>query len=146
MLCSHFTQNCILLYFLEAKNPYFVTKNCWKSSYISVFILSKKRRNWLHKNLHNSGMDGRRKLSDPSLNCIFNALSIDVQYTPSFQWTKFGRKCLMRCKLLQKRSSYISPLKKIFFPNLTDANLYSLNCSKNTLYTGIIRPPKQRLF
>ena len=28
MLCSHFTENCILLYFLEAKNPYFVTKNC----------------------------------------------------------------------------------------------------------------------
>ena len=41
MLCSHFTQNCILLYFLEAKNPYFVTKNCWKSFYICVFILSK---------------------------------------------------------------------------------------------------------
>ena len=31
MLCSHLTQNCILLYFLEAKNPYFVTINCWKS-------------------------------------------------------------------------------------------------------------------
>ena len=27
MLCSHFTQNCILLYFLEAKNPFFATKN-----------------------------------------------------------------------------------------------------------------------
>ena len=42
MLCSHFTQNCILLYFFEARNTYFVTKNCWKSSYICVFILSKK--------------------------------------------------------------------------------------------------------
>ena len=67
MLCSHFTQNCILLYFLEAKNPYFVTKNCWKSC---VFILSKKQLNWFHKNLHNSGMVGRRKLHDPSLNRI----------------------------------------------------------------------------
>ena len=95
MLCSHFTQNCILLYFLEAKNPYFVTKNCWKSSYICVFILSKKRRNWFHKNLHNSGMVGRRKLPDPSLNHIFNALSIGVQYTLSFQWTNFGLKCLL---------------------------------------------------
>ena len=94
MLCSHFTQNCILLYFLEAKNPYFVTKNCWTSSYICVFILSKKRRNWFHKNLHNSEMVGRRKLPDPSLNCIFNALSIGVQYTLSFQWTNFGLKCL----------------------------------------------------
>ena len=27
-LCSHFTQNCILLYFLEARNPYSVMKNC----------------------------------------------------------------------------------------------------------------------
>ena len=58
MLCSHFTQNCILLYFLEAKSPYFVTKNCWKSSYICVFILSRKRRNWFHKNPHNSGTVG----------------------------------------------------------------------------------------
>ena len=65
MLCSHFTQNCILLYFLEAKNPYFVTKNCWKSSYICVFILSKKRRYWPRKNLHKSGMVGRRKLATP---------------------------------------------------------------------------------
>ena len=65
MLCSPFTQNCILLYFLETKNPYFVTKNFWKSSYICVFILSKKWDNWFHKNLHNSGMVGGRKLPDP---------------------------------------------------------------------------------
>ena len=84
MLCSHFTLNCILFYFLEAKNPYFVTKNCWKSSYICVFILSKKRRNWFHKNLHNSEMVGRRKLPDPSLNHISNAQSTGVQYTLSF--------------------------------------------------------------
>ena len=102
MLCSHFTQNCILLYFLEAKNPYFVTKNCWKSSYICVFILSKKRRNWFHKNPHNSGTVGRRKLPDPSLNRIFNALSIGVQYKLSFQWTNFGLKRLLYRKLVQK--------------------------------------------
>ena len=42
MLCSYFTQNCILFYFLEAKNRDFVTKNCWKSSYICVFVLSPK--------------------------------------------------------------------------------------------------------
>ena len=95
MLYSYCTENCIFLYFLEAKNPYFVTKNCSKSSYICVFILSKKRRNWFHKNLHNSGMVGRRKLSDPSLNRIFNVLSIGVQYMFSFQWTNFGLKCLI---------------------------------------------------
>ena len=94
-MCSHFTQNCILLYFLEDKNPYFVTKNCWKFSHICVFILSKKRRNWFHKNPHNSGTVGRRKLPDPSLNRVFNALSIGVQYMLSFQWTNFGLKCLI---------------------------------------------------
>ena len=76
MLCSHFTENCTSFYFLEAKIPYFVKKNCWKSSYICLFILSKKWINWFHKNLHNSGMVGRRKLPDPSLNHIFNALLI----------------------------------------------------------------------
>ena len=95
ILYSHFTQNCILLYFLEAKNPYFETKNCWKSSYICVFILSKKRCNWFHKNLHNSGMVGCRKLPDSSMNHILNALSIGVKYTLSFQLTNFGLKCLL---------------------------------------------------
>ena len=94
MFCSHFTQNCIFLYFLEAKNPCFVTKNCSKSSYICVFILSKKQHNWFYKNLHNSRMVYRKKLPDPSWNCIFNALSIGAQYTLSFQWTNFGLKCL----------------------------------------------------
>ena len=94
MLCSHFSQNCVLLYILEAKNPYFVTKNCWKSSYIGVFILSKTHQNWFRKKLYNSGMVGRRKLSDPLLNRIFNALWTGVQHTLSFQWTNFGLKCL----------------------------------------------------
>ena len=104
MLCSHFTQNCILLYILEAKNPYFVTKNCWKSSYICVFILSKKWPNWFHKILHNSGMVGRRKLPDPSLNHIFNDLSIGLQYTLSFQWFNFGLKFLIKTKKAKKWS------------------------------------------
>ena len=95
MLCRHFTKNCIFLYCLDAKNPCFVTKICWKSSYICVFILSKKRRNWFHKNLHNSGMVGRRKLPDLSFNHIFNALSICVQYTILFHLTNFGLKCLV---------------------------------------------------
>ena len=72
-----------------------MTKNCWKFLYICVFTLSKKRPSWFHKNLHNSGMVGRRKLPDPSLNHIFNALSIGVQYTVSFQLTNFGLKCLI---------------------------------------------------
>ena len=103
MLCSHLIQNSIFLYFLEAKNSCFVTKNCWKPSYICVFILSKKWCSCFHKNLHNSGIVCRRKLPDPSLNCIFNALSIDVQYTLSFQWTNFGLKCLLSVKKSKSR-------------------------------------------
>ena len=78
MLCNHFTQKLYFFVLFEAKNPCFVTKNWWKSSYICVFILSKKRRNWFHKNLYNSGIVDRRKLPDPSLNHIFNALSIGI--------------------------------------------------------------------
>ena len=70
ILYSYFTQNCIFLYLLEAKNPCFVTKNCSKSSYICVFVLSKKQHNWFYKNLHNSRMVGRRELLDPSQNRI----------------------------------------------------------------------------
>ena len=95
MLCSHFTKDCIFMYFLEAKNSCFVIKTCWKCSYICVFILSKKRRNWFHKDLQNSGMVSHRKLPNPLLKQIFNALSIGVQYTVSFQWTNFGLSCLL---------------------------------------------------
>ena len=45
MLYSHFTQNCIFCTFWRLKSV-FLTKNCSKSSYIRVFILSKKQRNW----------------------------------------------------------------------------------------------------
>ena len=55
MLYNHCTVNCIFLYFLEAKNPCFVAKNC---------------------NFHKSGTVGRRKLPDPLMNRIFNALSM----------------------------------------------------------------------
>ena len=96
ILYSYFTQNCIFLYLLEAKNPCFVTKNCSKSSYICVFVLSEKTAQLILQNLHNSRMVGRRELFDPSLNRIFNALSISVQYTGSFQWTNFDLKCLLK--------------------------------------------------
>ena len=97
ILCSHVTQNCILLYILEAKNPYFVTKSCWKSSYF-VYLFCPKNgaidfTKWFR---NNSAMVGCRKLPDPSLNRIFNALSIGVQYALLFQWTNFGRKCLVK--------------------------------------------------
>ena len=88
MLRSHFTQNCIFLRFLEAKNPCFVTKNCRKFSFICVFILLKKWYNWFHKKPQNSGMVGRRMLPNPSL-------LYDVRYTLSFQLTNFGLKWIL---------------------------------------------------
>ena len=71
---------------------------CWKIvANLLIFVyfpLSKKLRSWFHKNLHNSGMFGCRKLPDPVLNRIFNALPFRVQCTLSFQWTNFDLKCL----------------------------------------------------
>ena len=72
--CITILLKTVFFVLLEAKNPWFVIKNCSKSSYIWVFILSKKQHNSFYKNVDNSGMVGSRNLSDPSLNCIFNAL------------------------------------------------------------------------
>ena len=49
-----------------------------KSSYICFFYPKTS-------NFHNSEMIGRRKLTDLSMNNIFNVLSIGLQYTLSFK-------------------------------------------------------------
>ena len=64
--------------------------------------------------LEKPGMVGRRKLPNPSLNRIFNALSISVQYTLSFQWTNFGRKCLLFAFFIS--NTFFNPAS--MFPNL----------------------------
>ena len=46
-------------------------------------------------NFNNSETVGHRKLPDPSMNNIFNVLSIDLQYTQSFKRPDFGLKCLV---------------------------------------------------
>ena len=125
MLYSYCTENCIFLYFLEAKNPYFVTKNCSKSSYICVSILPRKQHNRFYKNLYNSEMVGRRKLSDPSLNRIFNVLSTGVQYAISFQWTNFGRKCLITQRSHIKKN--VKKVKVSWRKFLTRKNPHSRN-------------------
>ena len=53
-------------------------------------------------------MVGRRKLPDPSLNCIFNALSIGVQSTLSFQLTNFGLKCILQENIFRLRKSWLT--------------------------------------
>ena len=56
-------------------------------------------------------MVGRRKLPDPSLNCIFNALSIGVQYMLSFQWSNFGLKCLFMCSMFFVKTCSLAKTK-----------------------------------
>ena len=55
--------------------------------YLSFFIQKTS-------NFHNSGMVGRRKPFYPSINNVFNFLSIGSQYAVSFKWHDFGLKCL----------------------------------------------------
>ena len=79
-------------------------------------------------------MVGRRKLPNPSLNHIFNALSIGVQYTLSFELTNFGLKCLLIYAMIKSIIQRISSkqlflkrkkmhrkicLKELFFSNFT---------------------------
>ena len=91
MLCSHFTQNYFIVLFW-GKKSLFCNKKLLKIWYLCIYFVQ-KTAHWFHKNLHNAGMVGHRELPDPSLNRIFNALSIGVRYTLSFQWTIFSLKC-----------------------------------------------------
>ena len=73
-----------------------MTKAFSRSSYICVFILSKKQQhNWFYKNFYNLVMVGRMKLLSFSFNSIFNVISIAVQYTLSFHWASFSWKLLL---------------------------------------------------
>ena len=60
-------------------------QNYFQDVYIAILptigdtvFCPKKQHNGFYKNLHNSGMVGRKKLPDPSLNSIFNALLTGV--------------------------------------------------------------------
>ena len=71
-LYSHCTRNCICWYSLESENLFCDEKN-FKIFLYTYILLPKKQPNRFFKNFHKSGMVGRRKLGDCSLNCIFNA-------------------------------------------------------------------------
>ena len=131
MLYSHFTQSSTFLYFLEAKNPCFVTKNFFKISYICVFILSEKQHTSIYKIFHNSGMVRHRRLPKPSLNRIFIALLISVQYTLSFHWTNFGLKDLIKLKGLFINKLAFSIQTKVIWFNYAKKFVHSaaLMCS-----------------
>ena len=107
-----------------------MTKTCSKSPYICVFILSKKQHNWFSKNFHNSGTAGRRMLPDPSLNHIFNGLSIGVQHTLWLQWTDFGLKCLLEA---YSEFWYIQNPRHIKNPSIFRTLAYSGHCQTSTM-------------
>ena len=69
------------MYFLEAKNPCLVTKNCSKSSYISAFVCPKFRTIDFTKIFITQKWLVVGSCPTILLNHIFNALSIGVQYT-----------------------------------------------------------------
>ena len=87
------------------------------------------------KNLHNSGIVGRRTLPDPSLNHNFNALLIGVQYTVSYQqliltWSayiKTGEISYFLCNPIYKMSHWRYSVKDGVlknFTNFTGKHLY----------------------
>ena len=81
------------MYFVLIFGHCFLTKN-FSKSYLYVFVLSIKQ-NWFYKNFHDSGVVGRRKLTDSSLSNIFNLLLTGLQYTLLFECHDFGLKCLV---------------------------------------------------
>ena len=89
MLCSHFTQNFFFTFW--RLKIHVLWRKIVENLLIFVYLFCQKNGGMVG---HNSGMVGRRKLLEPSLNHVFNAPSIGVQYTLSFELTNFGLKCL----------------------------------------------------
>ena len=71
-------------YFLVAENPCLVTQIV-QNFLLFVYLFCPKTTQLIQEKFHYSGKIGRRKLPDHSLNRIFNALSIDTQYTLCFK-------------------------------------------------------------
>ena len=69
MLCSHFTQNCIFCTFRRLKIFVLWQKLFKIFLYLCIYFIQKTAQ-FISQKLHNSGMVGRRKLPDRSLNHI----------------------------------------------------------------------------
>ena len=81
MFYSHCTENCI---FLLLFGSLFCDEKLFEIFfYLCIYFVQKTAKLIC------------RKRPNPSLNRIFNALSIDVQYTLWFQWIYFDLKCLI---------------------------------------------------
>ena len=120
MLCRHFTQSRIFFTFWRLKILVLWQKIAENLLIFVCLFFPKNGAIDFTKNLHNSRMLGRRKLSDPLLNHIFDALSIGVQYMVSFESANFCLNCLLSHKI-----------KKIFPSGITAA----IVCWKRTFQT-----------
>ena len=78
---SHCIQNSTFWYFLEVVETF---------AFIFIFLFYLKTDNF-----NNSEIADCRKLPNPSMNKIFNVLSIGLQYSLSYKWSDFGLKCLV---------------------------------------------------
>ena len=96
MLYSDCTENCIFGTFWRLKTLVL----WWKMVQdLLIFVdLFRPKNSTIdsRKTSITPGAVGRRKLPNPSLNHIFNALSIGVQNMLLFQWINFGLKCLFQ--------------------------------------------------
>ena len=84
--------------FEDCGNCCFLKKNILIISYSFIYPKTSNFHN--SRNLHNSGMVGRRKLPDASMNNVFNVLSINLQYTLSLKWPDFGLKRRVTLRLV----------------------------------------------
>ena len=83
-------QNCTFWYFLGIVQTFVYWGKYFQSLLVFTFLFYPEINNF-----SNSENVGRRKLPDPSMNNIFNVLSIGLQYTLSFKRPDFGLKCLV---------------------------------------------------
>ena len=98
---SRCTQNCIFLYFWRLKILVLWRKMVQNLLIFAYLFCPKNSTIDFRKTVR------RKKLPDPSLNRIFNPLSICAQYLLSFQWFNFGLKFSLIIK-----SSFLTKIKK----------------------------------
>ena len=114
-LYSHCTENYFFFFFFFwGENPCFMTKKIVQNFLIFVYLFCPKNSRIDSRNC-NSGTVGRRKLSDPLLNRIFNVLSIGVQHTLLFLlfWIAFGLKYLIHYVIMNfDQFAVLASLKK----------------------------------
>ena len=82
---SHCIKSCIFWYIMEI--AFVFEENIFKAFFYLWLFYPKTT------NFDNSGMIDSRKLSDSSMNNIFNRLSVGLQHALSFKWPDFGLKC-----------------------------------------------------